>query len=414
MRRKIKIGILLFVLLLIYIYIASISLFPKSIILMQGESLNLATLWGINVNETKNTNPNLGKYTKEKIIQTSSNPEASETKEIGKIELSFNLLNNINLKEVSVSVIPKITVIPLGNAIGLKLYTEGVLIVGMTDIEGTKPYEKAGIKEGDRIIYINDKKISSTQDLVETINSSNGKEVYIKYIRENTEETTSIIPTKTQNNEYKLGLWVRDAAAGVGTATFYVPSTGMFATLGHGITDIDTGDLITISNGELVTTNIVSIKKGEKGNPGEIKGSIEGGSKLGDITKNTSFGIYGKVTNKNRLKITEQEMEVLNRSEIKQGKAQIICELESENKKSYDIEIEKIYTANNKDNKSMLIKITDKELLEKTGGIIQGMSGSPIIQNGKFVGAVTHVMVNDPTKGYAVFADMMLKQMVQT
>lgn len=414
MKRKIKIGILLFILLLIYIYISSISLFPKSIILMQGESLNLATLWGINVNEVKNTNPNLGKYTKEKIIQTSSNAEASETKEIGKIDLSFSLLNNINLKEVSVSVIPKTTVVPLGNAIGLKLYTEGVLIVGMTEIDGTRPYEKSGIKEGDRIIYINDKKISSTQDLVETVNSSNGKEVSIKYVRENIEETTSMTPTKTKNNEYKLGLWVRDAAAGVGTATFYVPSTGMFATLGHGITDIDTGDLITISNGELVTTNIVSIKRGEKGNPGEIKGSIEGGSKLGDIAKNTSFGIYGKITNKNRLNITEKEMEILNRNEIKQGKAEIICELESGNKKNYSIEIEKIYTSNNKDNKSMLIKITDKELLEKTGGIIQGMSGSPIIQNGKLVGAVTHVMVNDPTKGYAVFADMMIKQMVQT
>ena len=201
---------------------------------------------------------------------------------------------------------------------------------------------------------------------------------------------------------------------GVGTATFYEPSTGMFASLGHGITDIDTGDLITISNGELVTTNIVSVQKGEKGKPGELKGSIESSKTIGDVSKNTSFGIFGKITNKSNLKISEQEKEVATREEIKTGKAQIICEIEDGKKEHYDIEIQKDYTSNNRDNKSMLIKVTDKKLLEKTGGIIQGMSGSPIIQNNKFVGAVTHVLVNDPTSGYGVFADIMLKQMKET
>ena len=201
---------------------------------------------------------------------------------------------------------------------------------------------------------------------------------------------------------------------GVGTATFYEPSTGMFASLGHGITDIDTGDLITISNGELVTTNIVSVQKGEKGKPGELKGSIESSKTIGDVSKNTSFGIFGKITNKSNLKISEQEMEVATREKIKTGKAQIICEIEDGKKEHYDIEIQKVYTSNNRDNKSMLIKVTDKKLLEKTGGIIQGMSGSPIIQNNKFVGAVTHVLVNDPTSGYGVFADIMLKQMKET
>ena len=201
---------------------------------------------------------------------------------------------------------------------------------------------------------------------------------------------------------------------GVGTATFYEPSTGMFASLGHGITDIDTGDLITISNGELVTTNIVSVQKGEKGKPGELKGSIESSKTIGDVSKNTSFGIFGKITNKSNLKISEQDKEVATREEIKTGKAQIICEIEDWKKEHYDIEIQKVYTSNNRDNKSMLIKVTDKKLLEKTGGIIQGMSGSPIIQNNKFVGAVTHVLVNDPTSGYGVFADIMLKQMKET
>lgn len=284
----------------------------------------------------------------------------------------------------------------------------------MTEIEGKKPYENTGIKEGDRIVSINNHQIEVAEDLMQMVNSSNGKEVNITYIHENVRETTNMLPVKTKENEYKLGLWVRDAAAGVGTATFYEPESGMFASLGHGITDIDTGDLITISNGELVTTNIVSVQKGEKGKPGEIRGSIEGSLVLGSVSKNTAFGIFGKITNKNSLKVSEEAIDVMPREEIKKGKAQIICEIESGKKEYYDIEIEKIYTSNNKDNKSMLIKVTDERLLDKTGGIIQGMSGSPIIQNNKFVGAVTHVLVNDPTTGYGVFADIMLKQMSQT
>lgn len=371
MKRKIKIFFILFILLILYIYIANITLFPKSIVLMQGENLNLATIWGINISEKENSNPNIGEYRKEGLIEASSIADNTIIEEVGKISLDLNLFNSIPVKEVSVNVIPKTTVVPLGNAIGLKLYTEGVLVVGMAEIEGKKPYENTGIKEGDRIISINNTKITSTEDLVETVNSSKGKEITVKYISNETEETTSIVPIQTKENDYKLGLWVRDAAAGVGTATFYVPSTGMFASLGHGITDIDTEKLITISNGELVTTDIVSIRKGEKGKPGEIKGSIEGSNKIGEVYKNTSFGVFGKITNKSRLKVLTEEMEVANRSEIKTGKAQIICELEKGKKEYYDIEIQRIYINNQKDNKSMLIKVTDKKLLEKTGGIIQ-------------------------------------------
>ena len=291
------------------------------------------------------------------------------------------------------------------------MYTSGVLVVGMTEVEGNKPYENTGIKEGDRIISINEKEISNTEELTETVNASQGKEITVTFLQEdNTKQVVTMTPTKTQDNEYKLGLWVRDAAAGVGTATFYEPESGRFASLGHGIADVDTGDLITISNGELVTMKLVSVTKGEKGKPGEIRGSIENSSTIGEVYKNTSFGIYGKVKNKEYLNITNQAIEVASREEIKTGKAQIICEVE-ENPKKYEIEIQKIYTGNHQDNKSMQIKVTDEQLLEKTGGIIQGMSGAPIIQNGKFVGAVTHVLVNDPTTGYAVFGDLMLKQM---
>lgn len=266
MKRKIKIFVILFILLIIYLYVANITLLPDTIILMQGEKLDLATLWGIETKQISISNPNVGEYKKGEVIQTSNNTEES-LEEIGKIELNFNLFNLIPTKDVSVNVIPKTKVVPLGNAIGLKLYTEGVLIVGMTEIEGEKPYENTGIKEGDRIIEIDNKQIYTTDDLIETVNKANGRQISLKYVRQNTEELTNITPVKTKEDEYKLGLWVRDAAAGVGTASFYVPSTNMFACLGHGITDIDTKDLITISNGELVTTNIVSIEKGLKGKP---------------------------------------------------------------------------------------------------------------------------------------------------
>ena len=393
--------IILTFLIILYLYVANLTLMPKSITLLQGEKLELATLWGINLKQKNTSNINLNTNKTESTLETSS--------DIGQTKISEVRKN----KYVTVNVIPKTTVIPLGNAIGLKLYTEGVLVVGMSEIEGIKPYENTGIEEGDRITYINNKKISNTEDLIQTVNSCQGKQIEIKYVSNDNEEiTTNITPKKTKDNQYKLGLWVRDAAAGVGTATFYEPSSGMFASLGHGITDIDTGGLITIANGELVNSNIISIVKGEKGRPGEIRGSIEGQAKLGDISKNTSFGIFGKISNESRLQLTGQnEIEVLARNEIKKGKAHIICELENGIKDYYTIEIQRIFTANNNDNKSMLIKITDQRLLDKTGGIIQGMSGSPIIQDGKFVGAVTHVLVNDPTTGYAVFADMMLKQM---
>ncbi|MCI8586998.1 MAG: SpoIVB peptidase, partial [Clostridia bacterium] len=181
----------------------------------------------------------------------------------------------------------------------------------------------------------------------------------------------------------------------------------------HGITDIDTSELINISTGELVTTKVLSVIKGKNGEPGKIQGTVEKQQNIGTIYKNTGFGIYGTVKNLQNLKHNNsKEMEVALRDEIKTGKATILCSIDnSQEAKEYEIEIEKIYKNNNYDNKSMLIKVIDKELLEKTGGIIQGMSGSPIMQNGKFCGAVTHVLVNDSTQGYAVFGDILIKQL---
>lgn len=397
-----KILIILF-LVVIFIYTCNITLLPNNLILIQGEMLNLKTAYGITLGEDADS---------EGILQASSNINKNKVSNIGKLDVKLNLFGKFKVKDMTVNVIPNTKVIPVGKAIGMKLYTDGVLVVGMSEINGKKPYENTGIQEGDRIIEINNEKVDSTDELIETVNKSNGKQIAVKYKRNEDIITTSIEPAKTDDDQYKLGLWVRDAAAGVGTMTFYEPSSGMFAALGHGITDIDTSDLIQIANGELVTTNILSIVKGEKGAPGEIRGTIENGVSFGNIYINTKYGVYGNVLNKSRLELNSaEEIEVALRNEIKTGKAQILCELQDGKIERYEIEIQKLFINNNEDNKSMVIKVTDKRLIEKTGGIIQGMSGAPIIQNGKFVGAVTHVLVNDPTIGYGVFADIMIKQL---
>lgn len=408
MNKKILKTSLIIFLIISYVYVCSIVSIPKDIVVFEGDNLNLKIATGLSLSSKS-----------KQTVLTASNINKEKINNAGLNRLNLNLFGEIKVKDVNVAVIPKTTVIPLGTAIGMKLYTKGVLVVGMSQInnennEKIKPYENSGIEQGDTIIAINNNEVTNTDELIKEVNDSDGKSIKVKYLKNNETLETSITPVKSKN-EYKIGLWVRDAAAGVGTLTFYEPSTNSFMALGHGISDIDTEKIVEISNGELITANIISIRKGEKGNPGEIKGTIDSGRKIGEIRKNTNLGVYGTVSNKNYLEMdSRNEMEVATRSEIKEGKAKIICQLDNNGKKMYDIEIEKIYSMNNEDNKSMLIKVTDKELLDKTGGIIQGMSGAPIIQNGKFVGAVTNVLVNDPTQGYAIFADMMIKQMRST
>ena len=405
---KILLGIIAVILLITLVYTSNIISMPNSIVLFENENLKLNTIFGINIEKINNVN--LNNY---RTIQTSTGGIKTNTQTTN---LAVNLFG-LKIKEISVNVIENTEVVPLGNIVGLKLYTSGVLVVGMSEISGKdsnkyRPYETSEIKEGDMIVEIDKKTVTSTNELIKCVNSSNGKEIEITFVRDGKILETSITPVKTKNNNYKLGLWVRDTAAGVGTVTFYDPETGSFASLGHGIVDSDTEKLVDISTGEFTTTEIVSITKGENGNPGRIQGTIDGQTKIGTIYKNTPFGVYGKLTNISALNIDKnKKVEVALRDEIKTGKASIICTLENNVRKEYEVEVQKIYLNNNIDNKSMLIKVTDKELLEKTGGIIQGMSGSPILQNGKLIGALTHVLVSDPTKGYGVFAELMVKQM---
>lgn len=405
MKKILKISILI-VLFFVYMYVLAIEAIPDSLILFEGESLNLKTILGLNIKQDESY----------KAIQTASTTSSGVTNEAGSTSINISLLGKVPVKEVNVSVLPRTTVIPVGTVAGVKLYTNGVLVVGMTEVQGMdnikyKPYENSGLKEGDMIVSIEEQEITNTIDLVNTVNKSNGEIVDIKYVRDGETLECSILPAQTAREEYKLGLWVRDSAAGVGTVSFYEPKTKTFGALGHGITDIDTGSLINIANGEFITTKVLSITKGEEGIPGKMQGTINNQQNIGKIYKNTNFGIYGIVDNLSALRIgNTKEMEVALREEIQLGKASILTSLDGDTVKEYEIEIEKKYINNNYDNKSMLIKVTDEELIQKTGGIIQGMSGSPIIQNGKFIGAVTNVLVNDPKQGYAIFGDLMLKQ----
>lgn len=314
--------------------------------------------------------------------------------------------------------ISDIEVIPVGEVIGIKLYTSGVLVVGTAKIDGAdgnsyKPYENTDIKEGDSIIKVAGEYVNSTEELINIVNRNGENPISINYIRNNNENVAEITPVKDQQGYYKLGLWVRDSAAGVGTMTFYNEQTQTFAALGHPITDIDTGDIIQTSSGEIDDVNIISIIKGKEEEPGKLQGVIQQDSIIGSIYKNTAYGIYGIVKNQANVNIDyNRRMNVAMRQEINLGEATILSDISGE-LKEYKIEIQKTYLNNNYDNKSMVIKVTDDELLNRTGGIIQGMSGSPVIQNGKFCGAITHVFVKNPTIGYAVFADRMISELAE-
>lgn len=394
--KKIKFGVLIILLSIFLAYITNISAIPESIILFEGENINLSTIAGITV-----------KKKDELPIATTVSTSQVEYARTENYEVS--LLNKFTIKNVEASVIPKTKVIPVGTTVGLKLHTNGVLVVGMSEVknindEKSKPYAGTKIKEGDMIIEVNGVSITSTDDLIDTVNACAGSNLNIKYIRDDEIYTEQILPVQTSSTEYKLGLWVRDTAAGIGTISFYDPETKSFAALGHGILDIDTEELISIANGEITTANIISITKGERGIPGEIRGSLIGQSSIGTISKNTRLGIYGTINNSTVLNVgSEGAIEIALREEIKEGPATLICSLENNTKAEYDIEIDKIYINNNTDNKSMVVKITDTDLLQKTGGIIQGMSGSPIVQNGKLIGALTHVLVSEPSKRLCCF-----------
>ncbi|QAT40067.1 SpoIVB peptidase [Clostridium sp. JN-9] len=332
-----------------------------------------------------------------------------------KFDISF--LGIIPVKSVSVKAVDnRISVYPGGVPVGVKLNTKGALVVGLCDIESnngkvSSPGAVSGIQIGDSIIKVNGQEINSAEDVSREINANSTKGAKVEILRKGTIITKEITPVKSlKDNSYKIGLWVRDSTAGVGTLTFYDRNSGMFAALGHPITDVDTGTILSVNNGEIVKSSILSVRKGEKGSPGELKGIfVDEDNSLGKIYKNTQCGVFGKSNGKIINRKFNKPMEIALRNEIKTGPAQIITTINGEESEMYDIVIEKLLTQEEPGPKSMIIRVTDPKLLEKTGGIVQGMSGSPIIQNNKIVGAVTHVLINKPDTGYGIYIEWMLK-----
>ena len=405
--KKILLLVVLFAIL--FVYITNIDKIPDEIVLFQNEKYELNYLKGI---EIEGERISVAESFFRKLAKIKSEVVGTE-------KLTLSAFGGVMKKDINVSVLPATSVIVGGEAVGIRLYSKGVLVIGESPVQGTdgnyyEPYSASKISKGDKIMKINDTPIETINELVEVVSSvSEGESILVEYEKNGAVIEESIVPVKSfDDGKQKLGLWVRDGAMGVGTLTFYDPMTNEYAALGHGISDFDVKEIIDVESGSLNVASILDVKKGIKGEAGEIRGLLNERVEIGNIEKNNETGIYGEVTNKENYFHGREETLVASQNEVKLGKATVMCTVDSDNEpKEYEIEILKVAENPSVSSRGMIIKVVDEELLKKTGGIIQGMSGSPILQNGKLIGAVTHVYLNDPTKGYAIFAETMIREL---
>jgi len=331
----------------------------------------------------------------------------------GSYQVGLKLFGLIKLKDIQVDVVDTRYAIPCGSPIGIYLKSDGVMVIGtgrITGSDGTESEPAYGIlKSGDYIEAFNGEPMNTKEDLIHAVNESQGQDSVISVRRDGEEVDVSVKPVAGSDGQYKLGAWVRDDTQGIGTVT-YVDMNGNFGALGHGISDSDTGALVESAEGALYTTEIMGIEKGTVGKPGMLSGVIYYGpqSYMGDIRANTDEGIFGTVNQQFKKQLTGEPLEIACRQDVKPGSALLRSDISGE-LKDYAIEIQKVDTNSSHKNKSMVIKVTDPELIGLTGGIVQGMSGSPIIQDGKLAGAVTHVFVQDATRGYGILIENMLE-----
>lgn len=333
--------------------------------------------------------------------------------EKGVYSLEYKLFGWLPVQKVDVEVIEPRNVTPCGTSVGIYLKTDGILIIGTSEIENAQgikenPAENV-VQSGDYIVAVNEQEVETKEMLSQLIQESQGEDLCLSVRRNGEIFPVRIKPVMTQTGEYRLGIWVRDDTQGIGTLT-YMDDEGNFGALGHGISDTDTREVVEVQEGGLYSTSIKGITKGTDGNPGTLSGIICYGEDyyLGEIEKNCQCGIFGRLTETCQKSIQGDVYPVGYSQEVHTGEAQILSNI-SGSPVYYKIEIERINRFST-DNKEMVLKITDQDLLELTGGIVQGMSGSPIIQDGKLVGAVTHVFVNDPARGYGIFVENMMKQ----
>ena len=321
----------------------------------------------------------------------------------------LTMLGGIAVKQVDVQFVDREQVIPCGYPFGIKMFTEGVVVVGLTDVEENgifrNPAQEAGIRVGDVLIELDGQPVSLNEDVAAIVASSGGREIPYTLKRKDQTLTGTLQPLRADSGEYKAGIWVRDSSAGIGTMTYYDPSSMVFAGLGHAVCDVDTRETLPLGKGEIVDVTITGVQKGITGQPGSLRGSFEGGRLAGFMAVNGETGIYGHLTS---LPVSVQKpVPIAMKQEVRSGAAQIYTTISGRSPQCYDIVIESVNLSPSSKTKGMVIRVTDPELLEATGGILQGMSGSPILQGGKLVGAVTHVFVNDQTRGYGIFAENM-------
>ena len=362
---------------------------PDNITVIENEEFNISDALGVNLYSIEDSQTDM-------VMKSSANPHKTQVKLLNIIPVKNTTINNVNREYV----------VPGGELFGIKLYTDGVIIVDFEEIETENgmvcPAEISNLKTGDIIKAINGISVTSSSQFSALLQESKGETVKLTISRNNKiKEIKFQTVLEKESNKYRAGLWVRDSTAGLGTVTFYNKNNSTFAGLGHPIYDIDTNEIMPMKSGTMSEVKLSGLNRSTFGNVGELCGILTG-KENGKLCLNDDTGIYGySATNKIK------EIPVAVKTEVKEGKANIICTVSNSAPQIYEIEIIKIYSNAATVNKDMVIKITDEELLEKTGGIVQGMSGSPIIQNGMLVGAITHVFVNNPKQGYAIFAERM-------
>ncbi len=338
---------------------------------------------------------------------------------LGQSTIEFKLFGVIPLRSVQVDVLPPIRLIPGGHSIGVVLQSQGVIVVGNSPVlnmhgQYVTPAKDAGIAIGDIIISINGIAVQSDAQVAEIIDETgkDNRKIDILLKRTDGQQYVTLSPVLCQDTKrYRIGLFVRDSAAGVGTLSFYDPNSKIYGALGHIITDSDTNQPIDCEQGKIVLATVSGIQHGKRGHPGEKIGVfIEEDQLLGNIKKNTPFGIYGELNTRLQNEKYVESIPVASMNQIQVGPAEMLTVVDGQTIDQFSIEIQKINFQEAPESKGLVIKVTDQRLIEKTGGIVQGMSGSPIIQNGKLVGAVTHVFVHDPTSGYGCFLDWMLME----
>ncbi|SFK93579.1 stage IV sporulation protein B [Paenibacillus sp. 1_12] len=422
-RRKRLIGLML----IFFVCLGSLSTpfqsfasFPEELRLFTGQQASLQLAMPVSAQVSVN-DPDIVKVngsTKHSFQVDLHHPISLESYKAGQAELTLKLFGKIPLKTVKVNVVPDLKVIPGGHTIGVKLKSAGVLVVGhhlvtIADEKKVSPGEDARIQLGDLIVKLNGKPITDVSKVSELVTEAgeSKKPIVLTVKRNNEVLELSMQPAyDVVDKTYRLGLYIRDSAAGVGTLTFYAPDQGVYGALGHVITDMDTQTPIAVGTGEIVHSNVTSISKSQNGEPGEKRAQFSKESKvLGNIEKNTSFGIFGQMSELPDHSFSKEALPVAFSEEVKEGPAQIYTVVSGQKVEKFDIEVMHVTKQEFPATKGMVIKVTDPRLLEKTGGIVQGMSGSPIIQNGKVIGAVTHVFVNDPTSGYGCFIEWMLQ-----